>query len=117
MFVNPKRQRIIKGLCGENKSKGKYRWKLNAFILRLVVSPFDRKSDVECSTRHDSIWRGISSTYCVRNDFPKLSVVMGVAQPRFSGNFLLCWLLLSLAFLPLWPSGVTGSIRISLPFP
>jgi hypothetical protein len=52
--------------------------------LRRVVSPFDRKIDVDCSTRHDSIGRGNSSTYYEWNNFPKLSVVLGVAQPRFS---------------------------------
>jgi hypothetical protein len=40
-----------------------------------------------------------------------------IARGTTSRNFLLCWALLRLAFLPLWPSGVPGSIGISLPFP
>jgi hypothetical protein len=39
------------------------------------------------------------------------------ARGTNSRNFLLCGALLSVAFLPLWPSGVPGSSRIYLPFP
>jgi hypothetical protein len=59
------------------------------------------------------------SMLIVAHDMTALGVEIParITSGTTSRNFLLCWALLSLAFLPLWPSGVTGSIRISLPFP